>query len=286
LQLKLATNVWMGPPEDIGKAKQITFGTGGYFGKVSWTPDDRIVFDSEAGNASAISIMNVDGSNQKRLSGEPNAEAIVGYATATPDGRYIVYYSNRAGARNIWRMNSDGSNPVQLTKGEGEDDPDCSPDSKWVVFTKQERGGSGSPTLWKVPIDGGQPVQLSREYTTSPSVSPDGKLIACSYSPSLESAGQPSIFAFDGSGLVKTFPRKLVGSSHIRWTHDGRGLIYNENPVGPSKLWLQPIDGGPPRALLELETDRIFGFDISRDGKRIALVRGFWSQNVVIVRGM
>ena len=119
LQLKLATNVWMGPPEDPVRAKQITFGTGGYMGKVSLTADDRIVFDSEAGNASAISIMNADGSNQKRLSGEMNAEAIIGYATATPDGRYIIYYSDRAGARNIWRMNSDGSNPVQLTKGDG-----------------------------------------------------------------------------------------------------------------------------------------------------------------------
>lgn len=286
LQLKLATNVWMAPAEDPAKAKQISIGTGGYFGKLSWTSDDRVVFDSEAGSASAISIMNADGSNQKRLSGEPNAEPIIGHATATPDGRYIVYYSDQAGARNIWRMNSDGSNPVQLTRGEGEDQPDCSPDSKWVVFTKQERGGSLRPTLWKVPIDGGQPVQLSREYTTSPSVSPDGKLLACSYSPSLESAGQPALFGFDGSGLVKTFPQKIDNSSHIRWTHDGRGLIYSENPVGTSKLWLQPIEGGQPRVLLELETDRIFGFDLSRDGKRIALVRGLWSQNVVIVRSL
>ena len=134
-------------------------------GNLSLTADDRIVFDSEAGSAYAISIMNANGSNQKRLSGEPNREATIGYATATPDGRYILYFSDVAGARNIWRMNSDGSNPVQLTKGTGEDHPACSPDSKWVVFTKQERSGSGKPTLWKVSIDGGQPVQLT---TTTP----------------------------------------------------------------------------------------------------------------------
>ncbi len=286
LQLKLATNVWIAPTEDPAQAKQITFGTGGYAGNLSWTPDDRIVFDSEAGSAYAISIMNVNGANQKRLSGEPNREATIGYATATPDGRYILYFSDLAGARNIWRMNSDGSNPVQLTKGTGEDHPACSPDSKWVVFTKQERAGSGKPTLWKVSIDGGQPVQLTTDYTGYPSISPDGKLIACFYSPSTDRLGQPAIFRFDGGAPVKVFPQEVDSSSMIRWTSDGRGLVYNVNPIGPSKLWMQPVEGGQPRLLLEIDTDRIFGFDLSRDGKKLALVRGFWSQNVVIVRSM
>ena len=286
LQLKLATNVWIAPVEDPVRGKQITFGTGGYGGNLSWTPDDKIVFDSEAGSASAISVMNADGANQKRLSGEPKPEAIIGYASATPDGRYILYISDLAGARNIWRMNSDGSNPVQLTKGTGEDHPACSPDSKWVVFTKQERTGSGKPTLWKVSIDGGQPVQLTTDFTAYPSISPDGKLIACFYSASTDRLGRPAIFHFEGGAPVKVFPQEVDSSSMIRWTPDGRGLVYNMNPIGPSKLWMQPVEGGEPRLLLEIDTDRIFGFDLSRDGKKLALVRGFWSQNVVIVRSM
>jgi hypothetical protein len=34
--------------------------------------------------------------------------------------------------------------------------------------------------------------------------------------------------------------------------------------------------------LAEFETDRIFGFDWSRDGKYLACVRGLWALNVVI----
>ena len=35
---------------------------------------------------------------------------------------------------NIWRMGTDGSEPKQLTDGEIEDYPTCSPDSKWEYY--------------------------------------------------------------------------------------------------------------------------------------------------------
>jgi len=53
-------------------------------------------------------------------------------------GRYIVFSSNRAkaGAFNIWRMDIDGGNPVQLTHGSGEVQAICSPDGRWLVYSK------------------------------------------------------------------------------------------------------------------------------------------------------
>lgn len=283
LQRRQVTSMWVVPAEDVGRARQITFGTGGYRGSVSWTPDGQIVYDSEAGDASAVSIMNADGSSPRQLIGEMAGSAYVGNATVSPDGRYILYASDLAGTRHIWRMNIDGSNPVRLTNGDNaEDRPHCSPNGRWVVYT---RITSDRPTLWKVSVDGGEPVQLTRAYADSPAISPDGKLIACLYSDAEPPAElKLAVLPFEGGEPVKIFPHSVQSSSPVRWTPDGRGLTYWVNSIGASEIWIQPLEGEKPVRLIGFETDRIFGFDWSPDGKHLACVRGFWSMDAVLIR--
>ncbi len=285
LQQNRVTTVWLIPAEDLSRARQITFGAGGYRGRVSWTPDGRIVYDSEVGGAATISVMNADGSNPKNLLGDLTGRVAAGIGTVTPDGRSIVYYSDlNGGVRHIWRMNIDGGDPIRLTDGAGEDHPTCSPDGRWVIYTSLETKSSERPTLWKVSIDGGAPVQLTNEYTVRPSVSPDGKLIACIYSEAGKWDGKLAIFPIEGGAPVKIFPQ-TTASIYIAWTPDGRGLIYVENPDDDaSGLWIQPLDGGSPRQLTRFENDRIFGFEWSRDGKHLVVVRGLWAMNAVLVK--
>jgi Tol biopolymer transport system component/DNA-binding winged helix-turn-helix (wHTH) protein len=284
MHTRQVTSFWTAPADDLRQAQQITYGAGGYRGKHSWTPDGRIVFDSEAGNVKSISMMNADGSQQRLLTEGTNTKAIHGYASATADGRYILYHSDQSGTRQIWRMNIDGTNPVQLTHGKGADHPAASPDSQWVVFTQQEQTGEGQPTLWKVPITGGEPTRLTNDFTVFPSVSPDGKMVACIYSKDTSTPGQPAIFSFADGKLLKVFPHTITGSPYIRWSPDGQNLIYAENPIGAAILWKQPLAGGERQALLKLETDSLYGFDWSRDGQRIAYVRGLWTANIVLVK--
>jgi Tol biopolymer transport system component len=229
--------------------------------------------------------MDADGSNQRQLTGDFAGGAYVGGATVSRDGRYIAFASDLAGERHIWRMNVDGSDPVQLTRGAGEDNPQFSPDGRWVLFTILERSGADRPRLGRVSIDGGEIEQLTDGFTGYPTVSPDGKMIA-----SLHSEGPGSypwkmaIYPFEGGPPTKIFPQS-VSTQTIQWTPDGRGLTYRDNPLnGPSKIWIQPIDGAQPKQLAEFETDRIFGFDWSRDGKHIACVRGLWTTNIVLIR--
>lgn len=285
LQVKQVSNVWIIPANDPGQAKQITFGAGGYRGGVSWTPDGKLVYDSEAGSAKTISVMDADGSNPKQLTGDPTGHAGVSSATASPDGRYVIFVSNQTGERHIWRMNIDGGNPVQLTNGSGEDDPYCSADGRWVYYTKIERGGADRPVIGRVSIDGGALEQLTEDFTAYPAVSPDGKLIAC-----LRAEGpgdfpwQLAVYPSAGGRPLKVFPQP-VSAQYVRWTADGRGLTYTENPVaGASKILIQPLDGGEPVELVEFETDRVFGLDWSHDGKHLACVRGLWTTNVVLIR--
>jgi Tol biopolymer transport system component len=272
-----------------GPGRQITLAAGGYRGELSWAPDGKIAYESEAGASPAISVMEADGSGARLLTGELTGRAYVGWAKVSPDGRYIVFTSDLKGERHIWRMNIDGSNPIQLTNGTGEDNPYWSPDGRWVFYTILERAGANLPMIGRVSIDGGEMKRLTEAFTANPSVSPDGKSFAC-----LQAEG-PGPFPWniavypvdgpvDGARPIKIFSRSIQTQT-VRWTPDGRGLTYHENPAsGASKLWIQPLDGGEPKLLAEFESDRIFGFDWSRDGKYLACVRGLWAANVVLIK--
>jgi Tol biopolymer transport system component/DNA-binding winged helix-turn-helix (wHTH) protein len=278
-QRQLDSKVWIIPAEDASRAKQITYGSGGYRMRLSWTPDGKIVYDSYAGNSTAISIMNADGSEPKNLVGDMTGRAILYYSTVSPDGRYIVYASDLTGARHIWRMNIDGSNPMRLTDGSGEDHPSCSPDGKWVFYISMN---PDKPSLWKTPIEGGEPVRLIDAITSSPAVSPDGKLIACLYAEP-NSPWQIAVFSIEGGQPIKLFPN-IQSPTALRWTPDGRGITYGENPIGASKISIQPLEGGPPKRVIELATDRVFDFDWSPDGKQLACIRGIWAKNIVLIK--
>jgi Tol biopolymer transport system component/DNA-binding winged helix-turn-helix (wHTH) protein len=279
LQSQLDTKVWAIPAEDASRAKQITFGAGGHRGKLSWTPDGKIVFDSSVGNFTAISIMEADGSSPKNLMGDMTGRAIVGNSTVSPDGRYIVFSSDLTGTRHIWRMDIDGSNQVQLTEGGGEDHPECSPDGKWVYYTDVS---SEEYSLWKVPIEGGNTEQLIDEFINYPAASPDGKLLACIYVEPT-SPWRLAVFSTEDGRPIKVFPNAIQGSTALRWTPDGRAITYGENPIGSSKIWTQPLEGGPPKKMIEIDADRVLDFDWSPDGKQLACIRGIWTRNIVLV---
>jgi hypothetical protein len=47
---------------------------------------------------------------------------------------------------------------------------------------------------------------------------------------------------------------------------------------------LQPVAGDEPRALTRFDSDQIFGFEWSPDGKHLACTRGIWERNLVLVK--
>jgi serine/threonine protein kinase/Tol biopolymer transport system component len=261
---------------DMSQAKQITSGGVKYYGG-AWTPDGKIVYWSDASGARDIWIMDGDGSNQKQLTAGAGSNF---QATVSPDGRYIVFVSDRNnGKPNLWRIDIDGSNPKQITNTNFGRNPTITPDGLWIVYVSF---GSKSPTLWKVPIEGGKPVQINDKFSVSPALSPDGKLIACYYwDETPESQLGIAIIPFEGGAPVKQFN---IPAPFVRWTPDGRGLVYvdSRGGGGVSNLWFQPVDGGKPQQLTDFKTDQIFGFNWSRDGRQLALTRGIVTSDVVL----
>jgi Tol biopolymer transport system component len=116
-----------------------------------------------------------------------------------------------------------------------------------------------------------------------PSISPDGKLIACNYLSGPDAKWQIAIIPFEGR--QPRFIEFLDPSSsrRIRWMPDGRALAYPVNRGGVFNLWAQPLDGGPPKQLTDFRDGQIFDFAWSRDGKQLALSRGLINSDVVLI---
>jgi Tol biopolymer transport system component/DNA-binding winged helix-turn-helix (wHTH) protein len=270
-QATRVSDIWVGSSRDPKNLKKVTQA----IDELSWTRDGQLVYTSTASGNRDLWIMRPDGSDQRQLTANT---AVNGGPSVSPDNRYIVFTSNRTGALQLWRMNLDGSNQVQLTTGGPKTCAGISRDGKWVLFNTVDDWH-----LWRVAIDGGEPQQLASFVATGPSVSPDGKLIACIGR--RESTREMVILPIEGGEPLKriAIPGEVVYRSRIEWTPDGKSVIYSGKVGLRTILYRQSLEGGPSEETVEFEPDEIFDFRYSHDGQFLALTRGGWLHDVVFL---
>lgn len=281
VQTDRVPNVWVAPAGDVARARQITTGSGkfdGYYG-LSWVPDGRIIYASLAGGGWDIWLMNADGSGQRQLT--VGARSNYG-PSVSPDGRYVVFVSNRAGgAFNIWRMDADGSNPVRLTSGRGENFPHVTPDGRWVVYATV--GAGQDAAVWKVPIDGGEPLRLTNRPASWPFVSPDGKSFVCTYGNSPFNVNRIAVVPIGGGEPTRVYDISPTFRANTVWLPDNRGIAYLDARTGTSNVWMQPLAGGRPVQLTDFTADHVASFDWSRDNRLVA-TRSVETTSVVLIK--
>ncbi|MDI1240822.1 MAG: DPP IV N-terminal domain-containing protein [bacterium] len=280
VQSNEVSNFWSVPNGDSSKAVQVRSGGNNEEGMdgLALAPDGRILFRSRVSGREDLWIMGPDGGSPKQLTAESGANLL---PFVSPDGRFIVYTSERDGKINVWRMGIDGSGATQLTQGNGDYYPSVSPDSRWVIYTSEAGGNS---YLHKISIDGGEAERLTEGFANRAMISPDGKWIVSSYRKDANSTWRHAIIPFEGGEPTKVFD--LVGHKGIfRWSPDSRSLYYiRDTKGGVTNVWNFNPEKGESKQVTDFKSETIFDFVWSSDGKQLVLSRGTSTSDVVLIR--
>lgn len=251
---------------------------------LSWSGDDIIFPSSRTGNVN-LSRIRSDG-NVETLA---NPEGCVQQQPVSLRREQAVIYSSNCSTGgdnfNLWRLDLQTGKRVQLTSGSNYDDqPDVSPDGKWIVYTSWP---SNNPSVWKVPVSGGTPVRVSSQQALYPFVSPDGQQIVCQIR-ELSGLWHVAILSLANGTVLKEFPEIPTGGSKspvpVRWSPDGSALDYISMEGGSSNVWRQPRNGGAPRQLTTPGEDKIIYFAWDLNGTKLAYIRGRADSDVMLFR--
>jgi Tol biopolymer transport system component len=154
---------------DTGTVMNLTNNSAAGDGSPAWSPDGKqIAFRSlRNGNNTGIYVIDADsGNNQMPLMIDP---VIVWTLAWSPDGKYIAFVAQHDGKFDLYRINADGTEPIQLTNFDANaNGASWSPDGLWIAFDSFQDGnreiyivdynGAGIKNLTNNPVYEGDPA--------------------------------------------------------------------------------------------------------------------------------
>jgi Tol biopolymer transport system component len=154
-------------------------------------------------------------------------------AEISPDGRLLTFISERSGSREVWRSDSSGGNPIQLTSFGNAlvSTPRWSPDGKAIAFDVRAHANGD---IYVVGSGGGSPRPITAEPSDDafPAWSANGKWL---------------YFASDRDGASQIWKQPVAGGSAVRLTREG-GIAPSESPDGRHVYYMK-IQSGDKYAL-------------------------------------
>jgi len=172
-------------------------------------------------------------------------ESFTGDPALSPDGKRIVYASDRAelGKIDLWVQPVEGAGePLRLTQDPGDNaEPSFSPDGKQIVFHSARDGGG----VYLISSDGG-PSERIADDGHHPVFSPDSRYVAFEVSPQ---QGRASIHVLDReSGQTSELQKDFAIMLDPRWSPDGQRIAFagtkSTSDRAPMDLWISPREPG------------------------------------------
>ena len=236
--------------------RRMSIGENGSFPSIS-QQGNRLVYSQLISNTT---IWHVNPSDQR----EPPTQLIASTRTEenaqySPDGRRIVFSSNRSGNTEIWVCDADGSDPVQVVAMGFSASAQWSPDSRRIAF---DSNVEGNYQIYAVSAQGGRPQRMTRSAANDarPSWSHDGKWI---YFESNRAGGQSwQVWKMPAGGGEPVQITKQGGYNPLE-SADGRTIYYTKRETGPSPLCKVPAEGGDETQVLDAVAGRAFALAAS-----------------------
>jgi Tol biopolymer transport system component len=169
-----------------------------------------------------------------------------------------------------------------LTQGRRDFNPACSPDGKTVFYVDMTRN-----VFMKVPINGGQPEQVGNEITDTTGsfdIARDGKTAVLGTYDFKVQKPNITIVSLDSGQHLQTMEYDPRHHGQLRFSPDGKAIVYPIREKGVDNLWRQPLDGSPVRQLTNFTSLKIYSYQWSPDGKSLALVRGDSPSDLVLIQ--
>ena len=255
---------------------------------ISWSPDGKYLavttFDGiEGRDGIFMEIINVKNGRKKRLL--PPSQFRDFHPTWSPDGKRLLFFSNRSGNLDVWSVKSNGTDLRQLTTDPMEDlYGTWSPDGTQIAFLSTR---SKEVAIWTMNGDGSAPRQITAggNGDWGAAWSPDGAMIVF---------GSTRLSALNQSKgdllVIETphlFERILVGGIpseaiwvvnlhtltlqkltreeetgglhwHPVWSPDGMTITYISDDAGSMDIWTMDPDGTHPKRLTTSDGYEVF----------------------------
>jgi tol-pal system beta propeller repeat protein TolB len=207
----------------------------------NWSPDSqKIAFASRI-----IYVVDADGSNLTELT---KFDSDIDYWNPvwSPEGKRIVYKVFDGENGDIYTMNSDGSDQVNITSHSSWDEssPLWSKDGRYIFFVSDR---SGDNEVYRMNSDGSDVINLTNSPQTSDylaSISPDGQKILFTVH-DIDSA-PPEIDVYvmntDGTDRKRLTKTPDYDSSPV-WSPDGKYIAFISGRSGDWALYVMTADG-------------------------------------------
>lgn len=200
---------------------------------IGWTPDSRILFQSEIGGRWIRYSVGVDGLDPQ-LASPPDS-----ILAASTVGDRVVFSSTRDRESRLFTAKHDGTELRLLTEAGHAEQPSFSPDGRHLVFEERENamvGVSTSRIMVSNP-DGSDP-RVVAEGGTDPKWSPDGSTILYKQWEKPRDGWVIATIGWDGDRLTL-----LRAGVHPDWSPDGHWIAFMTETGMDAHISVMRTDG-------------------------------------------